>query len=984
MIHEAAVQASIAWENSSITHVVKGVPKPKTTKISRSHAKQARAAAHVAEAATLVAEEAARATTEDSPEKAFSHAAKARAAAREARAAANEARAAKKAAKKDYNATKTRARKDAEVSRAKAKMVGSLYRAQKATLDAIQAAKTMYQDTKREQTKAMIAAQKAADASKKANEADADIALRELEGGGTPAEHDYRLNYHLPLDVVQALRNGAAAWILYVENLKDCVASLAAESSGLHTNTRKRMAVIEQQLEPSSKSSPQEAVKQAALECAKYATLILKGVQLCVKILRAGAAIEADGNNDEPDGGLEMRIAEMSSPSTTSVFRFLKLPEVMRDKYVLETAFQDAKNCLVRARKLERDDRPFADMLAIVRIRIDSVTRLLNNKFAERWAMYEEVHHWSLINGTPFEYGFNQIVDNQSLLHELALHLIHVKGFRHTGDKIYRKDGMAYEWLGGAESFMSNHLFVDAKDDHAFKACRQYLTSQRKSSNCLDLDGACLATDVVRWPDTPPMRGWYSCMDGVYDAHSDTFYECNSEKYKTHVVQAGITVTKHMEAATYKVRHICDAALLSSPPEHTASTIGAVTMNALDLTSDVRRVVASFEPATNQEGDRAASDETSWETFTHADSPSDGTPPDTIAERVARLENIYAQLKQDIPTPVFDGFLAQQDFPVLVNLVLMAFMARPIFPQKFRDNWQATMFLTGFGGSGKSLILDIITSFFQKDSVTDIPLDTSKNVGKNMNILGSELLITKEAPPKIYDPSMVQFCQKIISTETVDIQRCNKAPWKGVVSASWVFAGNHFPFAKHNHMGQASRRFVIWRFKQLKKGVVDTTLERKVQPELFKILVKCNKLYLALRKEVGDRSATEWLFEACPALAAYSESCDAEDNLLNEFIEEHVVVDPSTAESIITTREFNRNFDMWRQIHYKAAKPELIKAGVLEGCIAKWAAANDISSVRFVRNENGQRFSIGGKQYRACIVGARLEEVVEDDIEVVP
>lgn len=62
-------------------------------------------------------------------------------------------------------------------------------------------------------------------------------------------------------------------------------------------------------------------------------------------------------------------------------------------------------------------------------------------------------------------------------------------------------------------------------------------------------------------------------------------------------------------------------------------------------------------------------------------------------------------------------------------MIMLAFLGRLMFPIGSRDKWQLVPCFFGSAGSGKSLIIDVVSEFFSSDMVHSISNITEERFG---------------------------------------------------------------------------------------------------------------------------------------------------------------------------------------------------------------------------------------------------------------
>lgn len=202
----------------------------------------------------------------------------------------------------------------------------------------------------------------------------------------------------------------------------------------------------------------------------------------------------------------------------------------------------------------------------------------------------------------------------------------------------------------------------------------------------------------------------------------------------------------------------------------------------------------------------------------------------------------------DIKTPTLDRILDYQGFPRDVKECIMYFIGRMLYNVNEKEKWQVIMFLKGMASTGKGMICQLATYFYEDEDVGTLSDTPEKQFGLSA-IYDKFCFIGPEITSK-FGLGQADF-QSLVSGENVSIGR----KFKTAESKRWevpgILAGNEPP-GYHDNSGSVQRRLVTIPFpKQVKPEHVDTELPDKLKAEVPAILRKVNEAYLqAVKKNV--------------------------------------------------------------------------------------------------------------------------------------
>ena len=195
----------------------------------------------------------------------------------------------------------------------------------------------------------------------------------------------------------------------------------------------------------------------------------------------------------------------------------------------------------------------------------------------------------------------------------------------------------------------------------------------------------------------------------------------------------------------------------------------------------------------------------------------------------------------DIQTPTLDRILDYQGFPRDVKECIMYFIGRMLYNVNEKEKWQVIMFLKGMASTGKGMICQLATYFYEDEDVGTLSDTPEKQFGLSA-IYDKFCFIGPEITSK-FGLGQADF-QSLVSGENVSVGR----KFKTAESKRWevpgILAGNEPP-GYHDNSGSVQRRLVTIPFpKQVRPEHVDTELPDKLKAEVPAILRKVNEAYL--------------------------------------------------------------------------------------------------------------------------------------------
>lgn len=229
-------------------------------------------------------------------------------------------------------------------------------------------------------------------------------------------------------------------------------------------------------------------------------------------------------------------------------------------------------------------------------------------------------------------------------------------------------------------------------------------------------------------------------------------------------------------------------------------------------------------------------------------------------------------------TPLLDVIMGAQ-FDLDVAEVLCALIGRALFKVNQLDGWQVMPFMVGVGWTGKSLILNIITSLFAPGAVGNLAAKREELFGM-ANLVDKEVVLGCDMLAKMSASLPQEIMQAMTAGEGMEVPRKGLTALQVTWAAPVILAGNQYPdyINTGNNIG---RRVVTVRFDNVITTPLDDLQQRQLDSELPNIVCRCLHAYSALRarvKEVGG------FWKAVPPIMLeWRSKLSASTNKLEEF-----------------------------------------------------------------------------------------------------
>ncbi|PNH08373.1 hypothetical protein TSOC_005112 [Tetrabaena socialis] len=261
-----------------------------------------------------------------------------------------------------------------------------------------------------------------------------------------------------------------------------------------------------------------------------------------------------------------------------------------------------------------------------------------------------------------------------------------------------------------------------------------------------------------------------------------------------------------------------------------------------------------------------------------------------LSGKVAR-HHIDARYSGTTDTPLLDIILDAQ-FGKEVAEVLCALFGRAMFRVRELDNWEVMPYIVGVGGTGKSLLLNVLQHMFAPEAVGSLAAKREVIFGM-ANLVDKEVVIGRDMPAKLSESLPQEIMQCMTTGEQMEIPRKTTTalhvPW----SAPVVMASNHMPdyLNTGNNVG---RRLVALCFNNVVANPQEDLQSAILAGELPSIIARSLASYGNLRARV--KAAGSFWKAMPPEVLEWRGKLSAATNTLYEFLamEDDERTSPST------------------------------------------------------------------------------------------
>jgi hypothetical protein len=242
-------------------------------------------------------------------------------------------------------------------------------------------------------------------------------------------------------------------------------------------------------------------------------------------------------------------------------------------------------------------------------------------------------------------------------------------------------------------------------------------------------------------------------------------------------------------------------------------------------------------------------------------------------------------------TPLIDKVLSDQFSPAVVE-AFTVLVGRLFYNIGERDNWQVIPWVVGLSGTGKSLIMDVVTALFAKGAVGVLTSNQEQVFGL-ADKHDKQVLIGRDLPRHMSSVLAQELFQSMVSGEDVCVPHKNQTARVVRWATPMIFCSNHTPDYVDN-AGQVARRLAMFHTKRV-VAVPDTGLfDRIRRTELPAFLAKALRAYHTAVEAHAGQAFLQW----CPAELRVSQCRSGKETSLVAHttpIDVHIQQDTSSA-----------------------------------------------------------------------------------------
>lgn len=256
----------------------------------------------------------------------------------------------------------------------------------------------------------------------------------------------------------------------------------------------------------------------------------------------------------------------------------------------------------------------------------------------------------------------------------------------------------------------------------------------------------------------------------------------------------------------------------------------------------------------------------------------------------------------DATCSMFDKYLSEALPDADARKTLQQYFAAVLLRD---DRVEESLFLTGGGGNGKSVMFDIITAIFGKQNISHTAIDKLDNEIHRVDMCDKFINYCADAGEKI---RRSEIFKTLSSGEPMTARRLYQQPFKMENYGKMVFNCNALPDCADTSEGYY-RRLIIIPFNVSFRGAAneDTNLSGKIiSSELSGIL---NWIIAGAQELIKNNGKIELCKVTHDARADYQNSLDSVKAYLQE--EELIAGDEDNIEHRITWSSFYQNYEEW-------------------------------------------------------------------------
>jgi hypothetical protein len=197
----------------------------------------------------------------------------------------------------------------------------------------------------------------------------------------------------------------------------------------------------------------------------------------------------------------------------------------------------------------------------------------------------------------------------------------------------------------------------------------------------------------------------------------------------------------------------------------------------------------------------------------------------------------------DIPTDMMTHIMNTQELSPDVKRVYFSMLGRALYDLGEMDNWQVFLFIKGQAETGKSTLLQFVSSFYNPEDIGVLSNNIESTFGASM-IANRFIVIGDDLGESLTLDQ--QLFQNMSSGGEVSLPRKNDS----ALVLKWVtqllLSGNVIPDYKDNSGSYSRRLLIVYYPKPVRH--VDPTIPIRLKTEIAAAIVKCNRCYLNMTR----------------------------------------------------------------------------------------------------------------------------------------
>lgn len=329
------------------------------------------------------------------------------------------------------------------------------------------------------------------------------------------------------------------------------------------------------------------------------------------------------------------------------------------------------------------------------------------------------------------------------------------------------------------------------------------------------------------FPDIQPDRHIASFVNGIYFRKSDQFIPYTSEEFR--MLRSDVISSKYFPV---KFEHELYDSIMNADPE---------------------------EKEQNEEQIESSEE---WKKY-HSRQKLPRKVPDRFMK---------------IPTPLIDKIMMDQGWKYETRRMFLVMMGRMLYELKEKDNWQVAPFLYGRGGTGKSLLMELIKYMYETNRVG--VLNNSVEAFYLEGLLNKYILIASDIKSD-FGMSQTDFNMQVAG-EMMNWARKNKTPIMKEFTIPSMYLCNLIP--RYTNAGNSFLRRVILFFFGRDIKEANTTLFNTIKTTEFAAFMK--KINMAYQWGVETFSDTSLQDRYLPEeMVAWRKFVVTHTNSLAKFID---------------------------------------------------------------------------------------------------